>query len=318
MVPRDLGLARLHPLCGADEVLGFEQGVAEDVGVGGHGDEFGEGHRVPDAVEEGGVVDLGGEKVSGGVWGRRGGGMNIRGRWGRRRGRGATSLCCRRIRPIRRGRLDSLRRLGRVSSGLRDCFAMGGSRQWTTPCTTSQCSTVPDRRTLERWRSRHIALDSLQGFKSKVPIQKSREFDNSNKTTLSLSLPPHNYHLPSDAPLPSASVPSPPSLTRCNARHRPFPLHAFQLSAPLPSAINSAVHATLIHARVCVGVAGVSLGARWRTDASWRSPWSESEERAEARSGVLVRLVRGRGHHVRMGRAMEFGGSEDERWSGGR
>ena len=60
MVPRYLGLARLHPLCGADEVLGFEQRVAEDVRVGGHGDELGEGHRVPDAVEEGGVVDLGG------------------------------------------------------------------------------------------------------------------------------------------------------------------------------------------------------------------------------------------------------------------
>ena len=46
------------PAGGADEVLGFEGGIAEDGRVGDHGEEFLGGHGFPHFVEEGAVVDL--------------------------------------------------------------------------------------------------------------------------------------------------------------------------------------------------------------------------------------------------------------------
>lgn len=49
-------IAGLFPFRGADEVLGFEQGVAEDVGGGGHGYVVVCGEGFPDFVEEGAVV----------------------------------------------------------------------------------------------------------------------------------------------------------------------------------------------------------------------------------------------------------------------
>ncbi len=51
------------PRAEPDKVLRFEERVAEEVGGGGHGDEFGTGHGLPELVEEGAVVDLWMERV---------------------------------------------------------------------------------------------------------------------------------------------------------------------------------------------------------------------------------------------------------------
>jgi hypothetical protein len=57
VVADDLVVGNLLPLGAPDEVLGHEGGVAEDFGVGGHFHELVGGHRLPDLVEEGAVVD---------------------------------------------------------------------------------------------------------------------------------------------------------------------------------------------------------------------------------------------------------------------
>ncbi len=51
------------PRAEPDKVLRFEERVAEEVRGRGHGDEFGTGHRFPELVEEGAVVDLWVERV---------------------------------------------------------------------------------------------------------------------------------------------------------------------------------------------------------------------------------------------------------------
>lgn len=58
MPPDDFFVGDFLPFRAADEMLRFEEGVAEDFGVGGHGDEFFGRHGFPDLVEEGAVVDL--------------------------------------------------------------------------------------------------------------------------------------------------------------------------------------------------------------------------------------------------------------------
>jgi len=65
VVANDLVIRDLLPLSAADEVLGLEERVAEHVRVGNHGYEFLSGHRLPDLVEEGTVVDLYGAQLSG-------------------------------------------------------------------------------------------------------------------------------------------------------------------------------------------------------------------------------------------------------------
>jgi hypothetical protein len=57
VVANDLVIRDLLPLGAADEVLGHEGGVAEDLGVRGHLDELVCGHGLPDLVEERAVVD---------------------------------------------------------------------------------------------------------------------------------------------------------------------------------------------------------------------------------------------------------------------
>jgi hypothetical protein len=57
VVADDLVVRDLLPLRAADEVLGHEGGVAEDLGVRGHLDELVCGHGLPDFVEERAVVD---------------------------------------------------------------------------------------------------------------------------------------------------------------------------------------------------------------------------------------------------------------------
>jgi hypothetical protein len=57
VVADDLVVRDLLPLGAADEVLGHEGGVAEDLGVRGHLDELVCGHGLPDLVEERAVVD---------------------------------------------------------------------------------------------------------------------------------------------------------------------------------------------------------------------------------------------------------------------
>jgi hypothetical protein len=57
VVPDDFIFGDFLPARAADEVLGLEQRVAEDGGVGCHGYEFVGGHGFPDLVEEGAVVD---------------------------------------------------------------------------------------------------------------------------------------------------------------------------------------------------------------------------------------------------------------------
>lgn len=59
----DLVVGDLGPAAAADEVLRLEQRVTEELGVGGHGEEFVGGHGVPHLVEEGAVVDLAGNQV---------------------------------------------------------------------------------------------------------------------------------------------------------------------------------------------------------------------------------------------------------------
>lgn len=54
----DLVVANFLPSGAANEVLGFEEGIAEDFWVGGHGDEFFGWHGFPFFVEEGAVIDL--------------------------------------------------------------------------------------------------------------------------------------------------------------------------------------------------------------------------------------------------------------------
>ena len=53
----DLGVADFFPFGRAAEVLRAQGLVAQDFGVGGHGDELGGRHRFPELVEEGPVVD---------------------------------------------------------------------------------------------------------------------------------------------------------------------------------------------------------------------------------------------------------------------
>lgn len=66
MPPDDLVIGDLFPACAADEVLGFEERVAEDGGVGGHDYEVIGGHGFPHFVEERAVVDLASVNA---VWG---------------------------------------------------------------------------------------------------------------------------------------------------------------------------------------------------------------------------------------------------------
>lgn len=54
----DLVVGDLLPAASADEVLCLEQWIAEELGVGGHGDEFISRHGLPHFVEEGAVVNL--------------------------------------------------------------------------------------------------------------------------------------------------------------------------------------------------------------------------------------------------------------------
>lgn len=58
VVANDFGVGDTFPARSAKEVLGPQQGVAQDVGVRDHGDEFVGGHGFPEFVEEGAVVDL--------------------------------------------------------------------------------------------------------------------------------------------------------------------------------------------------------------------------------------------------------------------
>ena len=59
LVPADdLVIGDFLPFRAADEVLGFEEWVAEDGGVGGHDYEFVGGHGFPHFVEEGAIIDL--------------------------------------------------------------------------------------------------------------------------------------------------------------------------------------------------------------------------------------------------------------------
>jgi len=59
LVPADDFIIRyLLPLGAADEVLGLEERVPKDFGVGGQNDELVCGHSFPHLVEEGAVVDL--------------------------------------------------------------------------------------------------------------------------------------------------------------------------------------------------------------------------------------------------------------------
>ena len=58
MITRDFIIAGFAPSGGADEMLGFEVGVADDVRVQGHFYELVGGHCFPHFVEEGAVVHL--------------------------------------------------------------------------------------------------------------------------------------------------------------------------------------------------------------------------------------------------------------------
>lgn len=57
MIADDFCVRDAFPARLADEVLGFEQRVAEHGGRGYHGDEVRGGHGFPEFVEEGAVVD---------------------------------------------------------------------------------------------------------------------------------------------------------------------------------------------------------------------------------------------------------------------
>lgn len=65
MVPLNLSGRDLDPRCPADEVLGHEERVAEDFGVGGHFQVFLCRHGFPEFVEEAAVVDAEGGRDAG-------------------------------------------------------------------------------------------------------------------------------------------------------------------------------------------------------------------------------------------------------------
>ncbi len=67
VITRDLVIRSLLPSGSSDKVLCLEQRIADDFGVGGHGDEFIGGHSFPKLVQEGAVVNLHLIRSDGGV-----------------------------------------------------------------------------------------------------------------------------------------------------------------------------------------------------------------------------------------------------------
>ncbi len=67
VITRDLVISSLLPSGSSDKVLCLEQRIADDFGVGGHGDEFIGGHSFPKLVQEGAVVNLHLIRSDGGV-----------------------------------------------------------------------------------------------------------------------------------------------------------------------------------------------------------------------------------------------------------
>ena len=67
MMSHHLLFGRLLPRAQPDQMLRFQERVSQETGVRGHKDEFVTGHRFPDLVEEGAVINL--LKELGNRWG---------------------------------------------------------------------------------------------------------------------------------------------------------------------------------------------------------------------------------------------------------